>query len=127
MPTDPVLTLIAEMRAKADAMPEGRLSACGADRGGCKCATVWNTADDAVMLRAISTEPEQGLYDGYSEDAAVKHAAYFAALDPEFVRALLRLAEAMMRYPQGTSWADYDELVAAEDDLCRLAAERVTD
>ena len=53
------------------------------------------------------------------------HAAYFASLDPALVRALLRLAEAMMRYPQGTSWADYDELVAAENEFRALAADRV--
>ncbi len=106
MPTDLVQALLAEVRAKAEGMPEGPYV------HGFSIIDDWGTE---VWYPFLPGE----------EFPRRTHAAYFAALDPALVLALVRLAEAILRYPQGTSWADYDELVAAEDALRALAAARL--
>ena len=83
MPTDPVLTLIAEMRAKADAMPEGE-----------QYSTVphfYGTDDDDSTCYLIRDAPEPGLV---AADVPKRYARYFASLDPALVRALLDVVEA---------------------------------
>ena len=117
MPTDDVLSLIADVRQLCDAMPSGPFAYDVPPKTFLEIfpphiPTTKARFGDEWVNQTLSSE---------------HHARYFAALDPALVRALLRLAEAILRYPQGTSWADYDELVAAEDDLCRLAADRVTE
>ncbi len=125
MPTDDVRTLIAEMRAKADAMPEGPYDVVGLpdwDAKGAQCG--W--------LHYPCTE------NGIELDSE-EHVAYFATLDPAIVRALLDVVEmAIETNANGAMHLDVGEdgemllhnlseamLSSAIDDLYALAAERV--
>lgn len=115
MPTDDVLSLIAEVRQLCDGMPEGLYEATGTD-----------------------IHYEQGYVPSCKDYMLVEEheAAYFAALDPALVRALLdyvRSDLALRGVIDSFHGGSRARLTAAEDDfeaadvaLRSLAAERMT-
>lgn len=81
MPTDDVLSLIAEVRQLCDAMPSGPYT---------KIATLDFNEGFFTTLHLGTTEDDEYVHFG---DQNQHHARYFASLDPTIVRALLDVVE----------------------------------
>lgn len=140
MPTDQVLTLIAEMRAKADAMPSGPYRDKRIDVYVPKSPDIMLIVDPRgrPLARIGIEEFHQTYHFGFNQLAAAQH---FAALDPALVRALLDVVEAADKVAKANlRWdeAEGDDIARAEipfqfamrevesglRDLAALAADR---
>ena len=110
MPTDPVLTLIAEMRAKADAMPQGPY--------------------DVDFYHPLNHPTIHTVCAGHAYLDQRKHMNYFASLDPTIVRALLDVVEGQMMtdtlHTLDDDWSvNRRKRNAGMEALRQLAADRV--
>lgn len=125
MPTDPVLTLIAEMRAKADAMPQDEYEVT---------TVCYDTTGDSECLHLpahpINPHPNITIYPACDPMTEEHHAAYFASFDPALVRALLDVVEGQMMtdtlHTLDDDWSvNRRKRNAGMEALRQLAADRV--